>query len=253
MWCPAVALIFGLLGAPGDDVTLPGSPGAVRWFPIDESRGRRVPVAIYEPSAGAPRQARLVLLSPGFGVPHTEYGYLARALAAAGYLVLSVQHQLPGDPPPDPPPPGEGSRSEYMERSMREGVLNLRFVATTAARTWPWVEKRQVILIGHSYGGDLSALLATESPEQVSDLIALDHGRVPLPRTSRPRQLSLRSTERGPAPGALPKPEEQRRFGIRILPIARAKHMDFSDSGPGTIRRKVVEQVLRQLNRFLTP
>lgn len=240
---PALAVIFRVLVALGDPLTRQGSPAPFRWWPIDNARGRRIPVAVYEPAAGVPRHSRLVLVSHGYGVPNTEYGFLASALAAAGYPVLSVQHQLPGDPPPSK----DGRRSDYV-KLLQEGVLNLRFVIATAARYWQWVDQRQVILIGHSYGGDLSAVMATESPELVAALVTLDHGRVPLPRASRPRQLSLRAGERRPEAGVLPTSEEQRRFGIRIVRIADAKHMDFSDSGPDEIRRNVVEHVLKQLD-----
>ena len=186
-----------------------------------------------------------MLLSPGFGVPNTEYGFLAKALTAAGYAVLSVQHLLPTDPAA---PRGDGL-SNYLKKSMQEGVLNVRFIVATAARHWPWVDQGQVILIGHSHGGDLSALMGTESPEMVADLVTLDHGRVRLPRASRPRQLSLRAGEREPDRGVLPTAKEQRRFGIQVVRIAGAKHMDFTDSGPAEIRRKVVEEVLKHLDR----
>jgi pimeloyl-ACP methyl ester carboxylesterase len=233
------------MSVPSTPPTQEGSPAPARWFPVDDSRGRRVPVAVYEAAPGVPRHPRLVLLSHGFGVLNTEYGFLGRALAGAGYQVLSVQHQLPSDPPP----PRDDRRSEYLKEMLREGVLNLRFVFAAAARHWPWADHGSVILIGHSFGGDLSAVLANDSPELVADLITLDHPRVPLPRASRPRQLSLRAGERRPERGVLPTSEEQRRFGIKVVKLARARHMDFTDLGPEEIRREVVEQVLKQLNR----
>jgi predicted dienelactone hydrolase len=238
-------MILQLLVALSDPLTRPDSSAPVRWWPIDHSRQRRIPVAVYEPGPGVPRRPRVVLLSSGYGVPNTEYGYLARALAAAGYPVLSVQHQLPGDLSP----PRDGSRSEYMTNLMREGVINLRFVVATAARYWPGLDQQHLILIGHSLGGDLSAVMASESPEMVADLITLDHGRVALPRARRPRQLSLRAGERRPPRGVLPTSEEQRRFGIRVVRFAEAMHMDFTDSGSAEIRRKVLEHVLQQLDR----
>jgi pimeloyl-ACP methyl ester carboxylesterase len=241
----ALATVVHVLVAPSGPFSPRDAADPVRWWPTDDSRARRIPVAVYEPPSGVKRHPRLVLLSHGFGVPNTEYGFLARALAAAGYQVLSVQHQLPGDPPP----PTDGDRSKYIETLMAESVLDLRFVATTAASFWPWMDKRHVILIGHSFGGDVSAVMATESPDLVSDLITLDHGRVPLPRARRPRQLSLRAGERPPQPGVLPTAREQRRLGIRVVRLAEAKHMDFTDSGPAVTRAKVVEQVMKHLER----
>jgi predicted dienelactone hydrolase len=243
---PALAVILSALTLPSEPSMRRASPAPTRWFPVDDARERRVPVAVYEPGPETRRQSRLVLLSPGFGVPNTEYGFLARALTTAGYAVLSVQHLLPTDPPP---PRGDGL-SHYLKKSMQEGILNLRFILATAARHWPWVDQEQVILIGHSHGGDLSALMGTESPEMVADLVTLDHGRVRLPRASRPRQLSLRASGREPDRGVLPTAKEQGRFGIEVIRIAGAKHMDFTDSGPAEIKRKVVEEVLKHLQHI---
>ena len=57
----------------------------------DPSRGRRVPVKIYEPAAGSPI-APVVIFSHGMGGNREAMTYLGEALSAAGYLVVSVQH-----------------------------------------------------------------------------------------------------------------------------------------------------------------
>ena len=46
-------------------------------------------------SAGCP----IAFISNGNTVKNTEYSFLANALAARGYLVASVQQDLPTDPP----------------------------------------------------------------------------------------------------------------------------------------------------------
>jgi pimeloyl-ACP methyl ester carboxylesterase len=216
------------------------------WLLVDHTRQRRVPVAVYDTRAASEGATTpVVLLSHGHGVRNTEYGFLARALSASGYLVLSVQHAVPGDPPL---PTGDNL---YQRRRpiWTEGVRNLRFVLAEANRRWTRLDPRRVILIGHSNGGDLSALMATEHPELISDLITLDHRRMPLPRARRPRQLSLRAGDVRADPGVLPTADEQQNLGIRVVELPRARHADLSDQGPESVQREVAQRILEQVNR----
>src|SRR6266853_1810961 len=41
----------------------------------------------------------VAIISHGNTVKNTEYSFLANVLAARGYLVASIQHDLPNDPP----------------------------------------------------------------------------------------------------------------------------------------------------------
>jgi predicted dienelactone hydrolase len=43
----------------------------------------------------ARRSRGLVFLSPGRGVAHAAYGFLAAPLADAGFLVVAIQHTRP--------------------------------------------------------------------------------------------------------------------------------------------------------------
>src|SRR5262249_62054429 len=61
----------------------------------------------------------IALISNGNTVKNTEYSFLANVLAARGYLVASLQQDLPSDPPlvtnvslPDVSPPGGYRSSE---------------------------------------------------------------------------------------------------------------------------------------------
>ncbi len=213
------------------------------WTLVDPVRGRSIPVEIYEPAAGPTGAQSLVLISHGYGLKNTEYEFLARALAANALLVLSVQHDLPGDPPLAT---GEDLYNRRRPR-WEEGVQTLRFVLAEARRRWPRVGSAGAILVGHSNGGDLSALMATEHPELVSDLITLDNRRMPLPRGPRPRQLSVRAGEVPADPGVLPSVSEQRLFGIRVVDIPGAKHAALSDEGPAWVQCEVVQHVLAYL------
>lgn len=61
---------------------------------FDESRGRNIPVVIYQ---GETINKHVVIISHGYGAKNTEYSFIANALAARGYFVLSIQHDLETD------------------------------------------------------------------------------------------------------------------------------------------------------------
>jgi dienelactone hydrolase len=219
-------------------------PAPESWVLLDETRQRRIPVAVYAPAA-ASSDAPLALLSHGHGVPNTRYAFLARALAARGFLVLSVQHQLPGDPPLAV----AGDLFRLRMPVWIAGAQNLLFVLGEARRRWERLGLQRVILIGHSNGGDISALLATEHPDVASDLITLDHRRMPLPRAAHPHQLSLRAGDTAPDPGVLPDAQEQARHGIRVVALPQAKHNELTDRGPASVQRDILQAILEHLDR----
>ncbi|QYU66526.1 hypothetical protein J4558_16275 [Leptolyngbya sp. 15MV] len=66
------------------------APPLVRDSWMDAARGREIPVLIRLPAGAGPRPA--VLISHGLGGSREGLGYLGRALAEAGFVVLHLQH-----------------------------------------------------------------------------------------------------------------------------------------------------------------
>src|SRR5947209_12673197 len=72
---------------------------------FDPARQRPIAVDLavrrdYEMKANSGyRQLPVALISNGNTVKNTEYSFLANVLAARGYLVASIQQDLPSDPP----------------------------------------------------------------------------------------------------------------------------------------------------------
>ena len=56
---------------------------------FDKSRGRNVPVVIYQ---GKTINKPVVILSHGYGAKNTEYSFIANALAARGYWPTITGH-----------------------------------------------------------------------------------------------------------------------------------------------------------------
>jgi pimeloyl-ACP methyl ester carboxylesterase len=178
---------------------------------VDPRRSRAVPMAIYG-YEGRPRP--LALISHGYGGNNRAYSFLAEALAARGYVVASIQHELAGDP--EMPTTGEPAvvRMPWWDR----GADTLLF-AIRQLRAFRIATRGRVLLIGHSNGGDMSMLFAARRPGMVRAVFSLDSRRMPFPRTTRPRICSARSSDQPADRGVLPTPEEQARHFMVIEPV----------------------------------
>jgi len=206
----------------------------------DASRDREIPVVKYSTGdVNSPKQ--LIIISPGYGVDPSEYSYIAENLICSDCLVVSIQHDLPIDAPL----PVNGNLYNARNPVWMRGVHNIRFVISKMREQYKTI--KTIIVIGHSNGGDISALFAQMFPEEVSQIITMDHRRVPIPRQSSPRFLSIRATQFPADSGVLPEISECHKYGIQIIEIAESKHMDFVDKGSSV----EISKVISHLNCFL--
>lgn len=207
---------------------------------FDAVRNREIPVQIYFPTRDGEcvehRRCPVAILSGGYGSNHKAYSFIAHALNDRGYLVVSIQHELSSDAPLA----FDGDLYTLRMPVWHRGVENLRFARTTLAAKYPQFNWQHLVLIGHSNGGDISALLATEQPAMVSTLITLDHRRMPLPRTFSTRVLSIRASDFDADPGVLPNSQEQSKFGMGIVKLKGAKHNDMQDGGSPELKRSIL-------------
>ena len=187
----------------------------------------------------------VAIISNGNTVKNTEYSFLANILAARGYLVVSVQQDLPTDAPlmTKVGQPYAGRREVYMR-----GEANILFVLNKLQKRQPNADYDHLMLVGHSNGGDVSMYLAKQHPEIVSKVITLDNLRVPFVPHGGMKILSFRSKDPNfkADPGVLPPPEQTKGGGIDIVDIG-AQHNDMSDRGPDSVK----EKIQATLDRFL--
>jgi hypothetical protein len=179
----------------------------------------------------------IAVISNGNTVRNTEYSFLANVLAARGYLVASIQQDLPTDPPlmTKVGLPYVG-RSEVYQRS----EANIMFVLGELQKMQPNADYSHITLVGHSNGGDVSMYCAKQHPELVSKVITLDNLRVPFVLSERLKILSFRSKDPNfkTDPGVLPSPEQAKMEGINIINTG-AQHTDLSDRGPDSVKQKI--------------
>jgi len=210
----------------------------------DESRGNR-PVAVdiavrrdkeLQANAGMIRLPAAVL-NHGNTVKFTEYSFLANAFAARGYIVVSIQHDLPTDPPMVTKV-GElyvGRQPQYLR-----GVANIRFAVEEMKKVQPNADYDHLTVVGHSAGADISMYFAKLHPEQVKKIVTLDNLRVPFMTDGRFKILSFRSKD--PVfkadPGVIPAEEECEKAGITVVRTT-FQHNDMRDTGPDEAKQSI--------------
>jgi hypothetical protein len=214
---------------------------AVELF--DAKRGRAVPVEIsvrrdseVKAMAGL-KKLPVAILNHGNTVKNTEYSFVANLLALRGYLVLSIQHDLPTDPPlvTKPGEPYVGRLPVYQR-----GVSNIMFCAREMQQKIPYADYGTFLLVGHSNGGDIAMYFAEQFPDLVKRVVTLDNLRVPLMFPAKFKVLSFRSKDAVfvPDKGVVPADDESAKEGIEVVKTS-APHTDMSDRGPDEIKTKI--------------
>jgi hypothetical protein len=187
----------------------------------------------------------VAIISNGNTVKNTEYSFLANVFAARGYLVASIQQDLPTDPPliTKVGQPYVGRRGVY-----EKGEANILFVLQQLKKLQPNADYGHLTLVGHSNGGDTAMYFAKQHPELVSKVITLDNLRVPFVLSDKMKILSFRSKdpEFQTDPGVLPDPKQAKTGGIDIVPT-QFQHTWMSDRGPDFAK----ERIQATLDEFL--
>ena len=219
---------------------------AEQWALFDSVRQRAIPVVLYRPATSS-STARLkpAILSHGYGGRNTRYSFIAQTLVAHGYLVASIQHELPTDAPM----PTVGNVREVRQPFWERDVQNMLFVREALRRKYTSADFSELLLVGHSKGGDSAMLYAEEHPMLVARVISLDNCRMPLPRAARPRVLSLRSSDQVADPGVLPTPAEQAQYGTTVIQLKSTLHNDMCDGASEAQKQEMSAAIARFLEQ----
>jgi pimeloyl-ACP methyl ester carboxylesterase len=171
----------------------------------------------------------VTVLNHGNTVKFTEYSFLANVFAARGYLVISIQHDLPTDAPMVTKV-GElyVGRLAQIER----GVANIKFAVAQMRDREPNADYDHLTVVGHSMGGDITMYFAKQYPERVKKVVTLDNLRVPFVTGGKFKILSFRSKDPQfkTDPGVIPSSEECDKEGITVV-NTNFQHNDMRDTG----------------------
>ncbi|ABD08733.1 conserved hypothetical protein [Rhodopseudomonas palustris HaA2] len=209
----------------------------------DEARKR--PIAVYlavRRDAEMKAEAGLstlpvAIVSHGNTVKNTEYSFLANVLAARGYLVASIQHDLPTDAPLMT---HQGSLYVGRLAVYERGEKNIFFAVNQLKKIVPSADYEHLTLVGHSNGGDISMFFAQQHPALVRRVVTLDNLRVPFVTSGFAKILSFRSKDPHfkTDPGVLPDPNVAKQAGIEIVDTG-AQHTEMSDRGPDSVKARI--------------
>jgi hypothetical protein len=179
----------------------------------------------------------VAILNHGNTVKFTEYSFLANAFAARGYIVISIQHDLPTDPPMVTKV-GElyvGRQPQYLR-----GVANIKFAVEEMKTVQPNADYDHLTMVGHSAGADISMYFAKLHPDQIKKVVTLDNLRVPFVTNGRFKILSFRSKD--PVfktdPGVIPPKEVREKSGIEVIQTS-FQHNDMRDTGPDEAKASI--------------
>ncbi len=187
----------------------------------------------------------VAILNHGNTVKFTEYSFLANVFAARGYISISIQHDLPTDPPMVTKV-GElyvGRQPQYLR-----GVANIRFAVGEMQKVQPNADYDHLTVVGHSAGADISMYFAKLHPELVKKVVTLDNLRVPFMTDGRFKILTFRSKDPQfkTDPGVIPTEEICEKAGITVV-RTEFQHNDMRDTGPDTAK----ESIQGMLDKFL--
>jgi pimeloyl-ACP methyl ester carboxylesterase len=179
----------------------------------------------------------VAILNHGNTVKFTEYSFLANVFAARGYLVVSIQHDLPTDAPMVTKV-GEiyvGRLPQYQR-----GVANIRFAIDRIKQLEPNADYDHLTMVGHSNGGDISMYFAKTYPDEIKKVVTLDNLRVPFMTDGKFKILSFRSKDPvfKPDPGVVPDDTICEKSGITVVQTAY-QHNWMSDRGPDDVKATI--------------
>src|SRR6185437_5768251 len=187
----------------------------------------------------------VAVLNHGNTVKFTEYSFLANVLAARGYLVVSIQHDLPTDAPMVTK---EGELYVGRLKQIERGVANIKFAVAQMEKVQPNADYDHLTVVGHSMGGDITMYFAKQYPDRVRKVVTLDNLRVPFVTSGKFKILSFRSHD--PVfktdPGVLPSSAECVKDGITIV-NTDFQHNDMRDTGS----EEAKTSIQNMLDKFL--
>ena len=214
---------------------------------FDSTRHRRIPVTIYQPEI-VTMQMPIILFNHGYGVnkgdSYKEYSCLTKPLAAKGYYVISIQHELAEDPLLAM----EGDFLKTRMPNWERGVENIFFTIEVFKKLKPELDWSRLTVMGHSNGGDMSMLFATKYPELINKAISLDNRRMIMPRTKKPRIYTLRGCDYEADVNVIPSTDEQKKYLISVVKLEDIKHGEMDNKGSQDKHEKMLAYLYRFLN-----
>jgi pimeloyl-ACP methyl ester carboxylesterase len=187
----------------------------------------------------------VVIFNHGNTVKNTDYSFINNVFAARGYMVISIQHDLPSDPPMVT---RVGELYVGRLKQIQRGVANIKFAVEEMRDVQPNADYDHLTVVGHSMGGDITMYFAKQYPDEVKKIVTLDNLRVPFVTSGKFKILSFRSHD--PVfktdPGVVPSEDVCEKEGITVV-RTEFQHNDMRDTGSARAK----ESIEGMLDKFL--
>ncbi len=215
---------------------------------FDPNRQREIPIAIYKPNTKTTAKQKVVIINHGYGQnkggDYLAYSYLTDFLASKGFFVISIQHELATDSLLPLTGNPQIVRRPFWER----GADNILFVINEVKRTNPDLNFKHITLVGHSNGGDMTALFPQKYPNIIEKIITLDNRRMAFPKTKKVNIYSLRSSDQPADEGVLPTEKEAKKYKMKIVTLANTTHNEMDDNANNEQRKEIQEYIITFIN-----
>ena len=196
----------------------------------------------------------VAILNHGNTVKFTEYSFVANVFAFRGYEVVSIQHDLPTDPPMVTKV-GE----PYVGRlaQIQRGVANIKFAVAQMREVQPNADYDHLTMVGHSMGGDITMYFAKQYPDEIKKVVTMDNLRVPFITSGKFKILSFRSKDPQfkADPGVVPSSDICEKAGITVV-NTNFQHNDMRDTGSENAKSSIqsmLDKFLAEADSDLTP
>lgn len=210
----------------------------------DASRMRNIPISVNFPintdSCTSEKKCKVAFISAGNGVPYTKYSFITESMNAHGFMTVAINHELPNDPLLSKSGDLYKTRIENWQR----GSETIYFIQKELSSLLNAYDFKNLVLVGHSNGGDISTWVSQQEKNYIRKLITLDNMRVTLPKSHHIKVLSIRASEYSPTNNILPTNQEQSIFDSCVVDIPNSKHMDLTDFGTTNIKAKTKKIIL---------
>ena len=193
----------------------------------------------------------IVIIHADRNIRPNEYSFLGQILASKNYYVIVLQKKNDKTInrnekgvmiPRQPPITDSSDFNQELEKRSKEILYDLEhYIKKQEKNNHLNLDANNLVLIGHSNGGDMSMMFATLHPERVSKIISLDSRRYPFPRNPKLEILRFGAIDDEPDEGVVPE------SGVQVIYVKGARHIDLCDRGIPEMKEEIKQSIIQFL------
>jgi pimeloyl-ACP methyl ester carboxylesterase len=227
----------------------------------DESRQRQVPVSVYLPEKEG-NKLPTIIFGPGYQgqedlqkeeLVYKRYNYLAEYFTAKGYAFVSIQHDVFGDVDGLEKVDPNAIQDEARRHLYIRGEANILFALAKLEQQNLPLRLDNLILSGHSNGGDIAKYFANQHPDLVRSVILFDARRARLRPASPLHVLMFEADDTTTDAGVIAEPLQENNamranLDLTVIKPSGAIHASYID---GEITEPLKKKIFSALDWFL--